>query len=111
MAKKVIVITGTSRGLGFALAELYLEQGATVIGVARNSPSIESDEYFHLTKSITDDEFPLTLETFLRKLRIQKIDILIKNAGADDSGVHLSTLDPSQVLNLIVEPYITRRPK
>ncbi len=101
MAKEVIVITGTSRGLGFALAELYLKQGATVIGVARNEPSIESDEYFHLSKSITDDDFPLILETFLRKLRIQKIDILINNAGVDDSGVHLSKLDPSQVLNLI----------
>ena len=101
MAKEVIVITGTSRGLGFALAELYLKQGATVIGVARNDPSIESDEYFHLSKSITNDDFPLALEAFLRKLRIQKIDILINNAGVDDTGVHLSKLDPSQVLNLI----------
>jgi len=102
MSKEVILITGTSRGLGFALAELYLEQGATVIGVARNRPSIESDTYFHLSKSITDDDFPLVLGTFLRKLRIQKIDILINNAGVDDTGVHLSELDPSQVLNLIV---------
>lgn len=101
MDKEVIVITGTSRGLGLALAEGYLEKGATVIGVARNTPSIQSENYFHLSKSITDDDYSLLLATFIGKLRIQKIDILINNAGVDDSGVNLSLVDPAKVLNLI----------
>ncbi len=101
MSQEVILITGTSRGLGFALAELYLESGAIVIGVARNRPAIKAKKYFHLNKSITDDDYSLTLETFLRNLEIQSISMLINNAGTGDSGVHLSSLDPSEVLKLI----------
>ena len=42
---KTIVITGTSSGIGAEVAKLARFQGATVIGVDRNDPSLTLDGF------------------------------------------------------------------
>ena len=83
------------------MANLYLEKGAAVIGVSRNTAAINSEKYFHLSASVTDDDFQYLLENYLKELPIARIDIVINNAGADGTGTNLSNVDPSEVLNLI----------
>jgi len=49
------LITGTSRGIGEALARRLLAQGHTVVGVARNRPdSLDSARYHHVTFDLTE---------------------------------------------------------
>jgi benzil reductase ((S)-benzoin forming) len=49
------LITGTSRGIGEALAQKILEKGNTVLGVSRNrSDSLKSTKYYHLSFDLTD---------------------------------------------------------
>ena len=49
------LITGTSRGIGEALARKLLIQGHTVLGVSRNRPGeLNSDAYHHLTYDLMD---------------------------------------------------------
>jgi len=50
MENGFFLITGTSRGIGEALAQKLLEEGHTVLGVSRNrSGALESTKYYHLS--------------------------------------------------------------
>ena len=46
--KSLYIITGTGKGLGKALAEVVLSEGAMVLGISRTK-SIEHDNYQHIT--------------------------------------------------------------
>ena len=55
MNKKIIIITGVTRGLGRALSDQYLKMGHTVIGCGRNAeiikkclPNIQQIQIFKL---------------------------------------------------------------
>lgn len=52
---KVVYITGTSRGLGKALAEEYLSQGHKVVGLSRGS-TIKHSNYQHIPIDLADVE-------------------------------------------------------
>lgn len=71
-------ITGTSRGIGRALAEALLESGNKVIGLARNC-TIKHPEYTHITLDLSDtsavSSFEFTLSNDFEKV------VLINNAG------------------------------
>lgn len=72
----MVIITGTSRGIGFSLAKQYLEQGEDVIGVGRTS-TIEHGNYTHLFCDLSDP-------AQVAALSLPKIDeeiIFIHNAG------------------------------
>lgn len=81
----IYVITGVSRGLGKAIAELYLDEGSSVIGVGR-STSIEHDNFEFVECDLSD----------LKKVEFLKIKIpegpvtLINNAGIIGSIKRLS---------------------
>ncbi len=49
-----ILITGTSRGLGRALAEHFLRQGDQVIGCSRSDVSVDSPGYQHFATDLSD---------------------------------------------------------
>lgn len=49
------LITGTSRGIGEALARKLLETGNAVLGVSRNRPAtLNSTKYYHLSFDLTE---------------------------------------------------------
>ncbi len=55
MAHGFFLITGTSRGIGEALAQKILEEGHTVLGVSRNrSEALKSSAYHHLAFDLSD---------------------------------------------------------
>ena len=43
-----ILVTGSSQGIGKAIAEHFLKEGHKVIGIDRKEKSIEHPEYTHL---------------------------------------------------------------
>lgn len=78
-----IIITGTSRGIGFELAGLLADAGHKVLALSRNSGPISALGH----KNITDLSFDLDnpgdygqLDAFL-STDWKKVDILINNAG------------------------------
>ncbi|MEO0438166.1 MAG: SDR family oxidoreductase [Pseudomonadota bacterium] len=77
---RCLLITGTSRGLGKAMAVAYLERGFTVIGCARSTSTIEHAAYEHRRLDVTDQDAVGALFANLRKQR-KAIDVLINNAG------------------------------
>ncbi len=83
-----IVITGTSRGIGHALAERYLEAGDTVYGSARSSDpeghrtlsERYPNNFFPTVLDITNDSSVALAKTFIES-HCDSIDVLVNNAG------------------------------
>ena len=72
-----ILITGTSQGIGEAIALLFLKNGHTVYGIDRKSQSITHTNYTHYVCDVRDRE---------HLPEIEDIDILINNAGTQNEA-------------------------
>ena len=70
-----ILITGTSQGIGKAIAELFLKNNHEVIGIDRQPSSIEHDGYIHYQTDIRD---------YGNLPEVQNVNILINNAGTQN---------------------------
>ena len=81
-----ILITGTSQGIGKAIAEKFLSENHEVIGIDRDKSTIVNDAYTHFLLDVRDyDNYP----------HIQGVNILINNAGTqneDDIDINLKAL-------------------
>ena len=81
-----ILVTGTSQGIGRAIAERFLKEGHNVVGIDRQRSSIEHDNYKHFECDVRDKDRLPTLED---------VEILINNAGTqneDDIDINLKAL-------------------
>ena len=78
--KRVIIITGTRKGIGHFLAEKYLSEGDIVYGCSRRECEINHENYHHIRLDVSDE--PAVIAFVRNVYREQKrIDILINNAG------------------------------
>jgi NAD(P)-dependent dehydrogenase (short-subunit alcohol dehydrogenase family) len=94
-----VAITGTSMGLGEALARGFLKAGARVFGIAR-SPSHWVNEidpemmhrYHHLLGDVTQEK---DLDNYIKAMQSAgaKVSILINNAGFFNALTSLADLD------------------
>ncbi len=89
---KTILITGASRGIGFALSQQFLDNGYTVIGTSRTG-EIENLSHPNFTVLELDLSKEATIVNFNKLIenRNIKIDFLINNAAI---GPDLDTLNP-----------------
>jgi len=53
-SERIAIVTGTSSGIGLAVAKLLLEHGWNVLGVARHDPGLDHGSYTHLTLDLSD---------------------------------------------------------
>jgi 3-oxoacyl-[acyl-carrier protein] reductase len=84
------IITGTSRGLGRALAEKLLSQGWTVAGLSRTPSNIKHKNFCEYLIDITD-EAAVQNTVKLISQNSSDIDLLINNAGAASMNALLLT--------------------
>lgn len=76
----IILITGTSKGIGKYLAEYYLKKGHQIIGCSRSGATITHPEYTHFQVDLCDEKGVMQMWHSVRK-EYRKIDILVNNAG------------------------------
>jgi Tropinone reductase 1 len=108
LKNKIAVITGGTKGIGFAIANEFLSLGASLIVIARNGDQLidclfEWNAKGYLVKGIvgdlTDfDNYP----SLLQKIDVEKIDILINNLGGNlpKKFIDFSPKEIDQVFNL-----------
>lgn len=77
---RIIIITGTRKGIGNYLAQQYLADGDIVYGCSRRNCDIEHPNYKHVRLDVSDE--PAVVEFVRNVYKEQKrIDVLINNAG------------------------------
>jgi NAD(P)-dependent dehydrogenase (short-subunit alcohol dehydrogenase family) len=78
---KVVLITGAASGIGYAIAELFAREGATVFASDIESPASRySPGIVPLTLDVTsEDDWAKAIEVVIEKCG--RLDVLINNAG------------------------------
>ena len=71
-----VVVTGSSNGIGKAIAEKFLACGHTVIGIDKEQSSLQHANYTHVVADIFTSKLP----------KIDGVEILVNNAGEQDGG-------------------------
>ena len=81
--KKNIIITGTSRGIGFELAKKFAEDAHRVLALSRNSTPTQQLKLENLKSLSFDIKKPEDIQKVKDyvKAEWQKVDVLIHNAG------------------------------
>ena len=80
---KHIIITGTSRGIGFELVKIFAEQGHYIYALSRNAKPVAELQLEHVESLSCDlgDENAVSQSLEVIKSKTSQIDILIHNAG------------------------------
>jgi NAD(P)-dependent dehydrogenase (short-subunit alcohol dehydrogenase family) len=82
---KVWLITGSSRGLGRALAEAVLASGDQVVATARDVAALDGLGGEHFPLDVTDAEAARGAVAFAVE-RFGRLDVVVNNAGYADAG-------------------------
>ncbi|HEY3311818.1 MAG TPA: SDR family oxidoreductase [Anaerolineales bacterium] len=106
---KIVVVTGSSRGFGFAIAESLLEAGATVAVTGRSQQT--------MTNSLTSLRSKGRVSGFVLDVRSEeqiyrlvedvvrefgRIDIWINNAGYSNTAGMMLDMDPQDALDMFM---------
>jgi 3-oxoacyl-[acyl-carrier protein] reductase len=95
----IIVITGTRKGLGKALAEHYLELGWRVIGCSRGDGSFEHENYEHYSLDVGDEARVVEMARAIKKNH-GRVDALLNNAGI--ASMNHSLLTPVETVTRVL---------
>jgi 3-oxoacyl-[acyl-carrier protein] reductase len=87
---QAMVITGTSRGLGRDLAEIYLDRGWEVFGCARGPSDLRHERYQHFRLDIGNEKDVLRMFAAVRK-STAPLTAMINNAGVAAMNHALTT--------------------
>jgi len=78
-----IIITGTSRGIGFELVHLFANQGYNVLALSRNTQAVSNLNFENVTSfsfDLSDTKAYKKVKDFV-KSEWKQVDVLINNAG------------------------------
>ena len=104
MDKKIVFITGVSRGIGLEIAKCFLNAGYFVIGTSRSNfnlgEALDSDHCLHIPLDVTDrDQVKNCMEQIKTQEKIP--NVLINNAGItkDQLFLRMKDEDWDEVIN------------
>ncbi|MSQ79272.1 MAG: SDR family oxidoreductase [Flavobacteriaceae bacterium] len=96
---KTILITGSSKGIGLALAQHYLEAGWQVAGIARGEPGIDHKYYKHFHADISK-EVEVVAAVKGVKRAFGHVDALLNNAALAGMN-HLISMPAENFFNIM----------
>jgi NAD(P)-dependent dehydrogenase (short-subunit alcohol dehydrogenase family) len=108
---KVVIITGSSRGIGFGLANAFIDLGCTVVVSGRNLESTEdaiarllakTDPSRLLGKPCDVTDLPAIQSLWDTAMdRFGRVDLWINNAGISHTTNEIWKLSPEEIENVI----------
>lgn len=109
LQNKVVVITGSSRGFGYAIAESMLEAGATVAVTGRSQQAVDNSLASLQSKGrvsgfvmdVREEEQVYKLVEDVIK-EFGRIDIWINNAGYSNAAGMMLDMDPQDALDMFL---------
>jgi 3-oxoacyl-[acyl-carrier protein] reductase len=96
----IILITGTSRGIGKQLAQNYIAAGHTVIGCSRSATDLVNENYAHYILDITDEKSVKNMFSEIRK-KHARLDVLINNAAVNQTLAPVLLVSLQAAMNTI----------
>ncbi|MDD3138167.1 MAG: SDR family NAD(P)-dependent oxidoreductase [Lachnospiraceae bacterium] len=104
MGKRVVVVSGSRKGIGKKLVEHFLQQDCIVFGCSRDNDEFRSNNYHHAQLDIKDEA---AIRLWVRNIKksVGKIDILVCNAGYAPANL-LATMTSGKVLDEVVKTNI-----
>jgi 3-oxoacyl-[acyl-carrier protein] reductase len=87
---KVILLTGSSKGIGKYLSEYFLDNGYIVAGCSRSDATITHKNYEHFTLDVTSEKDVVSMVRKVKKI-YKRIDVLINNAGVASMNHFITT--------------------
>ena len=97
--ERVVLVTGTRRGIGRHLVEHFLAMGALVEGCSRQPPDWTATGYTHHTLDVADETAVRGMVTDIRK-RHGRLDVTVNNAAV--ASMNLSLLTPGVTVDRIM---------
>jgi benzil reductase ((S)-benzoin forming) len=94
---RLALVTGTTSGIGAALAKQLLQRGWEVAGVARRTPAIENPRYHHLAVDLRD--VPMAVKSIDRKFGPLLRDQAWQRVGLVNNAASASLLGPVHKLD------------
>ncbi len=98
-SQKIMLITGTRKGIGRFLAEYYVGKGFRVIGCSRSPIDYELDHYEHFCLDVVDEPAVKAMFTKIRK-QYGRLDVLVNNAGV--ASMNHMLLTPLSTINKVL---------
>lgn len=78
--QKVMVVTGSRKGIGRYLVEYYCDLGFQVVGCSRENSDFVNDKYLHFCLDVADEaEVKKMFHEIART--VGRVDVLVNNAG------------------------------
>lgn len=90
MERGGVLITGTSRGLGKALAERFLNSGLAVFGCSRQASTIDHSDYVHFVVDVGDESSVVSMIKQIAAFKVP-VNLLINNAGISQASLGILT--------------------
>ena len=99
-----VVITGTRKGIGKALAEHYLREGWRVTGCSRGESTLTGNAYTHFSLDVADESAVVAMARKIHR-DFGAVDALLNNAGI--ASMNHALLTPASTVNRIFETNVT----
>jgi len=105
MRNLIALVTGTSSGIGAAVARQLVDRGWHVVGISRRTAAIDHPSYSHVAFDLADVRaLPAAFEAAVApKLTAQRWErvALVNNAARADLLMPLERLQPSDLLDML----------
>jgi len=106
---KIVVITGSTRGFGYAIAEALLKRGARVIVTGRSEDTLRNAvESLSGFGSVSGEQLDVRNEAQVHEVvghiieKFGRIDIWINNAGYSSSAGMVLDINPQEALDMFL---------
>src|SRR5438874_1258978 len=100
LENKVVLVSGTSKGIGRALVEHYADKDCQVIGCSRSPFEGEFPNYRHYCLDVADESAVKHMFAQIRKNE-GRLDVLINNAGV--ASMNHSLLTPMATVSKVIQ--------